>query len=66
MQVQLIRLLLISSVQYESTVLYVHPALLVTEDMSAQNLLCQTLQTKKKVFPGPKKMLLLLKNSLNY
>ena len=66
MQVQLIGLLFISTVQYESTVLYVHPGLLVTEAVPAQNLPCQTLETKEKVFPAPKNLLLLLKNSTNY
>lgn len=40
--------------------LYVHPALLVTGAVPAQNLVCRTLETKEKAFPTPKNLLLLL------
>lgn len=70
MQVQLVGLLVISSVG-EITVLYVHPALLVIEDVSAQNLLDQTLQTKSVSWPKEnafvvKKPLKLLKIALPF
>lgn len=65
-QVQLIGLLFISTIQYQSTVLYLHPALSATEAVPTQNLTCQTLKTKDEVFPIPKNMLLLFRTSTNY